>query len=250
MEVDVVALVRIDLRAEAHPVADQRRGGSPRRCTGHGECEEPHNESQRQERRRPGLRITCHTLILHLVLDARNTGNHDSFVLGVRREYACCPACAGASGCGCGSAPRTGGRHARATSRWGAGRMSARTGEQVSAPLGRDDEHERVLGVLDGLREGPRALLLTGEAGVGKTTVLEAALGEARRRGYRVLSCEPGVAEVQFSFAGLGDLLDIELADILPELPPPQVRALTAALGLVESESAFEPRLLGLALLN
>ena len=107
-----------------------------------------------------------------------------------------------------------------------------------------------MLRILDGLRVGPSGLLLTGEAGIGKTTVLEAGLSEAKTRGYRVLACRAGSAEARLSFVGLGDLLDGVVADVFPALPPPQRRALTAALGLGGAETTPEPRLLGLALLN
>jgi DNA-binding CsgD family transcriptional regulator len=127
--------------------------------------------------------------------------------------------------------------------------VGAAVTQRVSAPLGRVDEHETVLRVLDELAHEPRALLLTGDAGIGKTTVLDAGLSEARRRGYRVVSCRPGAAEVQLSFVGLGDLLEGVVTDVLPGLPPRQERALTTALGLGE-EIAPEPRLLRLAVLN
>jgi DNA-binding CsgD family transcriptional regulator len=117
-------------------------------------------------------------------------------------------------------------------------------------PLGRDAEFEALLGFLERLRAGPAALVLTGEAGIGKTTVLEAGLAEARARGYLVLACRAGSAEARLSFVGVGDLLDGVVADVLPALPRAQRRALTVALGLGESATAPEPRLLGLALLN
>ena len=117
-------------------------------------------------------------------------------------------------------------------------------------PLGRAEEHETVVRLLDRVPNGPCALLLVGEPGIGKTTVLEAGLAEARSRGYRVLSCRAGAAEVRLSFVGLGDLLEDVLPDALAGLPRPQERALTAALGLDEDETTPEPRLLGLALRN
>ena len=69
-----------------------------------------------------------------------------------------------------------------------------------------------------------RAVVLEGEAGLGKTTLLEAALLDT---GSRVLRCRPAPAETQLAFAALADLL----ADVpLPDLPAPQRRALEIAL--------------------
>src|SRR2546425_12715153 len=96
--------------------------------------------------------------------------------------------------------------------------------------FGRDDEFLRVSAFLDAIPHGPRALLLEGQAGVGKTTVWRWALERARAAGYRVLSCRPAEAEAKYSYAALGDLLDGVGKDDLPDLPAPQRRALDVAL--------------------
>jgi DNA-binding CsgD family transcriptional regulator len=73
--------------------------------------------------------------------------------------------------------------------------------------------------------DGPAALLLQGEAGIGKTTLLRDALAHAGDR--RVLACRPAQAETPLAFAALADLLDgVELN----ALPAPQRRALQVAL--------------------
>jgi DNA-binding CsgD family transcriptional regulator len=67
---------------------------------------------------------------------------------------------------------------------------------------------------------GPRAVLVRGEAGIGKTTVWEAAVAAAARRGVRVVAARPSEGEKELPYAGLGDLLDparIEVA-ALPDL--------------------------------
>jgi len=48
---------------------------------------------------------------------------------------------------------------------------------------------------LDTLREIPRALLLTGEAGIGKTTLWQAGIDVAQATGRRVLAARPSEAE-------------------------------------------------------
>src|ERR1700761_3441934 len=95
--------------------------------------------------------------------------------------------------------------------------------------LGREAELRAIGHVLDrGLTE-PAFLCVAGEAGIGKTTLLEAARAAAAARGYTVLSCAPAHVEAQMSYAGLADLL-MPLADGLEGLPEPQRVALEAAL--------------------
>ena len=96
--------------------------------------------------------------------------------------------------------------------------------------VGREPELRAVRALLDGLGDGPRALLVEGDAGIGKTAVWRSALVEAEARGCRVLRCVAEQAEVRLSFVGLADLVG-ELADeLLDELPAPQREALEIAL--------------------
>jgi predicted ATPase len=101
--------------------------------------------------------------------------------------------------------------------------------------VGREEELELLRGFLADTAEGPLALLLEGEPGIGKTTLWAAAVADARERSYRVLACRPAGAEVQLSFAALSDLLEDVLEETLPELPTPQRRALEVALLLEEA---------------
>jgi DNA-binding SARP family transcriptional activator/DNA-binding CsgD family transcriptional regulator len=118
----------------------------------------------------------------------------------------------------------------------------------VPAPLGRDNEHEAVVAFLDAVAEGPAALVISGEAGIGKTTVWEAGLAEACNRSYQVLAARARASEIALSFAGLVDLLDPVVGRVLPELPAPQRRAFEAALALAESDAAPDQRVLALAM--
>jgi DNA-binding CsgD family transcriptional regulator len=77
---------------------------------------------------------------------------------------------------------------------------------------------------------GPSALLLEGEAGIGKTTLWEWGVGAAASSSRRVLRTRAGSTETTLSFAALGDLLDPIVDDVLGELPEPQRTALDAAL--------------------
>src|SRR5919108_519234 len=95
--------------------------------------------------------------------------------------------------------------------------------------VGRDEELTAVAAFFEAERP-PGVLLVEGEAGIGKTTLWEQALQEAGRRHYLTLSCRPSGTEAELSYSALGDLLEHVLDDVLPELPPPQRRALEAAL--------------------
>jgi DNA-binding NarL/FixJ family response regulator/tetratricopeptide (TPR) repeat protein len=100
------------------------------------------------------------------------------------------------------------------------------------------------------LRLFPAALLLVGEAGIGKTALLHAVMDGARSRSWHVLSASPAEAEASFAFAGIGDLLRGE-AESLHGLPPPQRRALEVALRLQEAGSdPRDPQAVGLAILG
>jgi DNA-binding CsgD family transcriptional regulator len=106
--------------------------------------------------------------------------------------------------------------------------------EPVHGILGRDAELAKVKDFLESVSGTPSALSLEGTAGIGKTTLWQAAVSIARARGHRVLSCRAAEAEARLSYAALGDLFDFEL----PDLPAPQKRALDAALLRAEVEGA------------
>lgn len=87
----------------------------------------------------------------------------------------------------------------------------------------------------------PAALVLEGEAGIGKTTLWRSAV-VAAADSYFVLSAQPVAAEAELSHACLSDLLEPCVADVLPGLPRPQRRALEGALLLAEPEADPQPR--------
>lgn len=113
--------------------------------------------------------------------------------------------------------------------------------------VGRRDELEGLLAFLVSASGRPRALVLEGEAGIGKSTLWRAAVEEASGTGCRVLSSRPAEAERGLAFAGLGDLLEPVLDNVLPSLPPPRRRALRVALLLEDAGSPVDPRALGVA---
>lgn len=101
-------------------------------------------------------------------------------------------------------------------------------------PLGRDRELAEVERFLDGLRHGPRALTLTGPAGIGKTTLWREAGKRAEARGWRLLTSRPAQSEARLAFAGLADLLEEVTFDGIPQV---QRHALEVAMLRAESGS-------------
>jgi DNA polymerase III delta prime subunit len=75
-----------------------------------------------------------------------------------------------------------------------------------------------------------RALVLSGEPGMGRTTLWEAGIGIASGMGLLVLAVRASQAETQLTFAGLADLLDGIDVSTLTGLPVPQRHALEVAL--------------------
>ena len=76
----------------------------------------------------------------------------------------------------------------------------------------------------------PSALVVEGDAGIGKTELWLAALDLAGEQGFRVLSARPAAAESVMAYAALADMLSVIQADAWPDLPPPQQLALDRAL--------------------
>jgi DNA-binding CsgD family transcriptional regulator len=95
--------------------------------------------------------------------------------------------------------------------------------------VGRREELAAVEGLLD-MQRLPAALVLEGEAGIGKTTLWRAGVERAREHGWLLLSCAPASDEVRLAFSGLADLVAPVLDDGLDRLPEPQRAALETAL--------------------
>jgi DNA-binding CsgD family transcriptional regulator len=119
----------------------------------------------------------------------------------------------------------------------------------VQGIVGRDFELLAITEFVGG--SGPRALVLSGRPGIGKTTLWSAALEAADERGLRVLSARPSGAEAELSFTALIDLCDaVDLAG-LDGVPPPQRSALEVALLRADpTGSPPEPRAIALGVLN
>jgi len=116
--------------------------------------------------------------------------------------------------------------------------------------VGRDEELGAIVRILDAPEQLPGVAVLSGEAGIGKTTLWLAGIDAGAARGYRIPSARPSEAETPLSFAGPADLLGNAINDVLPELPPVQQRALEAALLLGESETHVDDRAIAAAFLG
>jgi DNA-binding CsgD family transcriptional regulator/tetratricopeptide (TPR) repeat protein len=114
--------------------------------------------------------------------------------------------------------------------------------------VGREAETRAAVGLVAGLRERGGALIFTGEPGIGKSAMLEAAVARAETLEILVLQARGVQSEARLAFAGLQQLVHPLLGRI-HELPAPQREAIGAALGIAEAASP-DLFLIGLATLN
>lgn len=113
--------------------------------------------------------------------------------------------------------------------------------------VGRHRELERLSSVLDAVRQGQsRVLVVRGEAGVGKTALLEQAFAHTAK--MQVTFVAGAESEAELAFAGVQQLCAPHL-DRLDRLPTPQRMALTTAFGLGEGGTP-DRFLVGLAVLT
>ena len=116
--------------------------------------------------------------------------------------------------------------------------------------VGRESELATIVRWVDALPTGPSALVIEGEAGIGKTTLWQEALLAARAASCVVLSCRPTEAESALPYAGLTDLFSDVPDEVLADLPAPQRQALDVALLRVDDGGPMPRRALGTALVN
>jgi DNA-binding CsgD family transcriptional regulator/tetratricopeptide (TPR) repeat protein len=115
--------------------------------------------------------------------------------------------------------------------------------------IGRDAELAGLHRLVDTAPQASQILVVTGEAGMGKTVLLADAAERARSAGMQVLRVTGRESESKLAFAGLHQLL----RPVLPaaaRLPGRQERALLGALGLAADPVGPDPLLTGVAVLT
>ncbi len=99
-----------------------------------------------------------------------------------------------------------------------------------SPAVGREAELADAAAFVEATAGGPAALLVEGDAGIGKTTVWRTAVAAAGERGHQVISATAVDLEADLPFVALRDLLEPVPAEIVAALPAAQRHALDAAL--------------------
>jgi DNA-binding CsgD family transcriptional regulator len=123
-------------------------------------------------------------------------------------------------------------------------------GDPGPGPLvGRDAELSALVGLVDPPPSTGRALVVLGDAGMGKSVLLAEMASRARSAGLRVLSAAARESEANLAFAGLHQLLLPVLAAV-DGLPGRQAEALRSALGLAVQPIAPDRLLTGIAVLT
>jgi hypothetical protein len=126
--------------------------------------------------------------------------------------------------------------------------MATRTGGTPGAPLlGRNAECTFLDGAIAAIQQGhSRVLVLRGEAGVGKTALLEYLIGAAS--GLRILRAVGVESEMELPYAGLHQLC-APMFDRVDRLPAPQRDALRVVFQAAEGGPP-DVSLVGLAVLS
>jgi len=115
--------------------------------------------------------------------------------------------------------------------------------------IGRDRELEWLRGLVNGIRHHGGALVLRGDAGIGKSVLLAAASADPGLQGVSVFRTTAVESETRLPFAGLHQLL-LPFLDRLDGLPDVQRHALEMALGLAPRDMVPDLFLVGLATLG
>lgn len=127
--------------------------------------------------------------------------------------------------------------------------MRPRAGATRSSLLGRRAERSTIEQVLARAKTGQSGVLVVrGEAGIGKTALLEHVRDTATASGFRAEYAAGVESETQFAFAGL-HMLCAPLLDRADSLPDPQQAALGVAFGM-HGGAAPDRFLVGLATLH
>lgn len=121
----------------------------------------------------------------------------------------------------------------------------------ATGDVGTHPAHKRAIDeFLAATAVGPSALLIEGEAGIGKTTLWLAAVEQAQARGFRVLSARAAEAESVLAYTALADLLDEVDAGAWADLPDPQLLAVDQVLLRADNDAVTDQRAVAAAFLS
>jgi DNA-binding CsgD family transcriptional regulator len=127
--------------------------------------------------------------------------------------------------------------------------MAAEREANIRPLIGREREIEALTHLIDHVNERGAALVVRGEAGIGKSSLLAVARVRAQVRGLRTLTITGAQSEAHLPFAGLHQLLRPVLSEAT-NLPDPQRYALLAAFGMHASSAPPDLFLVALAALE
>jgi hypothetical protein len=123
----------------------------------------------------------------------------------------------------------------------------SRMSDSVVPIVGRDRELDALNRLSDALLRGEsRTLIIHGDAGIGKTTILERFI--ATETSCQIKTCAGVESEMELPWAALHQLC-APILDSLSRIPAPQSAALKAAFGMAE-DGMPDPLLCGMAVLS
>jgi predicted ATPase len=105
--------------------------------------------------------------------------------------------------------------------------------------IGRAADQAAIQNFIARARSAASALIIEGEAGIGKTTLWNAAVRSAQDQGFAVLVARPASAEADMPLGAFADLFGAVPDDVLLALPSPQRHALEVA--LLRSDATTAP---------
>jgi len=120
----------------------------------------------------------------------------------------------------------------------------------VETIVGREAEFAAVERFFEREQLGTHALVIEGEAGIGKTTIWLEGLRVAETRELRILKARPAESEAKLSYAALADLVGAAFDESRAVLPRVQERALAAALMRAEANEGIPARTTATALVT
>ena len=122
--------------------------------------------------------------------------------------------------------------------------------DALGGVVGRERELAEVAAFLTAVPDGPIALLIDGDAGIGKTTVWLDGVRSAEDLGYRVLRARPAESESRLSYAALADIVRPVFDELRVALPDLQEVALGTVMLRVATGGPADARTTATALVS